>query len=149
VSIPYVTGHVGLNVTDLDRSTRFYSEVFDLEVQKRSDGPGHRFVFLGSDDRIVLTLWEQSAGTFRADQPGLHHLSFQVSDIDAVRQTEARLRTVGAHLFHDGVVSHAEGASSGGIFFADPDGTRLEVYAPSGVEAEPAPFGAAPTCGFF
>ncbi len=50
---------------------------------------------------------------------------------------------------HDGVVAHGEGASSGGIFFTDPDGIRLEVYAPRGAEAEPAPTGESPTCGFF
>jgi hypothetical protein len=35
------------------------------------------------------------------------------------------------------------------VFFTDPDGTRLEVYAPSGAEGATAPAGAAPTCGFF
>ena len=49
----------------------------------------------------------------------------------------------------DGVVAHGEGAASGGIFFTDPDGIRLEIYAPGGAESAPAPSGAAPTCGFF
>jgi hypothetical protein len=47
------------------------------------------------------------------------------------------------------VVAHGEGVASGGIFFTDPDGIRLEVYAPSGAQSAPAPSGAAPTCGFF
>ncbi|MES2462541.1 MAG: VOC family protein, partial [Armatimonadota bacterium] len=37
---------------------------------------------------------------------------------------------------------------SGGLFFEDPDGTRLEIYAPSGVEGT-VPTSGAPTCGFF
>ena len=56
---------------------------------------------------------------------------------------------VGTEFAHDGVVAHGEGTSSGGIFFTDPDGTRLEVYAPNGAQSAPAPSGAAPTCGFF
>ena len=52
-------------------------------------------------------------------------------------------------LHHGGIVPHGEGASSGGIFFEDPDGTRLEIYAPAGANTAPAPSGTAPTCGFF
>lgn len=69
--------------------------------------------------------------------------------IDQVRAVEAVLKELGAPFAHDGVVAHREGAASGGIFFSDPDGIRLEVYAPSGADAEPAPNGSAPTCGFF
>ena len=50
---------------------------------------------------------------------------------------------------HEGVVAHREGSASGGIFFHDPDGTRLEIYAPSGAENAPVPSATAPTCGFF
>ncbi len=50
---------------------------------------------------------------------------------------------------YDGVVPHGEGARSGGVFFHDPDGTRLEVYAPSGADPGNAPTAGAPTCGFF
>ena len=52
-------------------------------------------------------------------------------------------------LVYDGVVPHGEGASSGGVFFTDPDGIRLEIYAPSGADTAPAPTQGAPTCGFF
>ena len=143
------TGHIGLNVTDLARSTAFYRTVFTFDVLgERTDGD-QRFTFLGRDGTLVLTLWEQSAGTFPGDRPGLHHLSFEVSDIDAVRRAEAELRELGVALAYDGIVPHGEGASSGGVFFADPDGVRLEIYAPTGADVAPAPTAGAPTCGFF
>ncbi|WTW94845.1 VOC family protein [Streptomycetaceae bacterium NBC_01309] len=141
------TGHIGLNVTDLERSAAFYAKVFGFEVVGRDDDQG--WVFLGTEGRLVLTLWRQSEGAFRGDAPGLHHLSFQVDDIAAVRAAEAVLKELGAVFAHDGVVPHGEGTASGGIFFADPDGIRLEIYAPTGAEGTPAPSGDAPTCGFF
>ncbi|WP_433509717.1 VOC family protein [Nonomuraea sp. CA-143628] len=143
------TGHVGLNVTDLPRSIAFYRRVFDFEVMgERTDGD-RRFAFLGRDSTLLVTLWQQSGGTFATDRPGLHHLSFQVPDIEAVRRAEATLRELGVQPAYDGIVPHGEGSSSGGVFFADPDGIRLEIYAPSGADTAPAPTQGAPTCGFF
>ncbi|CAM5442132.1 hypothetical protein SAVIM338S_02651 [Streptomyces avidinii] len=47
------------------------------------------------------------------------------------------------------IVAHGEGARSGGIFFHDPDGTRLEIFSPTVDEGLEAPVEGAPTCGFF
>ena len=143
------TGHIGLNVTDLDRSVDFYRRVFGFEVQAENRDAGRTFAFLGREGRLVLTLWQQGRGDFSATVPGLHHLSFQVDSLDDVRAAEPRLRELAAPFHYDGVVPHAEGAASGGIFFADPDGIRLEIYTPAAGDTAPAPHGAAPTCGFF
>jgi lactoylglutathione lyase len=140
----FATGHVGLNVADLDRSIDFYVSVFGWDVKGRGDG----YAFLGDDERLVLTLWQQSSGTFATTQPGLHHLSFQVGSVEDVRAAEERVRAGGLRLYHDGVVPHSEGASSGGIFFEDPDGIRLEIFTGADVSGS-APSGDAPTCGFF
>jgi lactoylglutathione lyase len=145
------SGHVGLNVTDLARSTSFYARVFGLDVLGQStDAEGH-YAFLGAYGELLLTLWQQSDGRFEVSRPGLHHLSFQVPDMEAVRRAESTLRDVGATLRYDGVVRHQEGAGSAAVFFEDPDGIRLEIYTPSGAESEavPAPTESAPACGFF
>jgi lactoylglutathione lyase len=145
----FTPGHIALNVTDLARSTAFYRTVFAFDVvAERTDGD-RRFAFLGQDGALVLTLWEQSAGTFAVDRPGLHHVSFEVADIDAVRRAEIVLKGLGVDFAYDGIVPHGEGAASGGVFFTDPDGVRLEIYAPTGADVAPAPTAAAPTCGFF
>ncbi len=143
------TGHVGLNVTDLSRSVDFYRKVLDFEVLGESHEEGRRYAFLGREGKLMLTLWQQSEGAFSPARPGLHHLAFEVPDIETVRRAEAVIRESGARLHHDGIVPHGEGASSGGVFFEDPDGIRLEIYAPSGADVRPAPTATAPTCGFF
>ncbi|MFI6031962.1 VOC family protein [Amycolatopsis magusensis] len=143
------TGHIGLNVTDLGRSRGFYQQVFDFEVLGEGKEPGREFAFLGRDGKLLVTLWQQSEGRFATGSPGLHHLSFQVESIDEVREAERVLRELAVTFHHEGVVPHGEGADSGGIFFTDPDGIRLEIYAPSGAGAAEAPTTGAPTCGFF
>ncbi|MFH9197184.1 VOC family protein [Streptomyces anulatus] len=143
------TGHIGLNVTDLDRSLAFYREVFDFEVLAEGKEEDRRWAFLGRGPRLLVALWQQSEGTFSTTLPGLHHLSFQVDTVEEVRATEDVLRTLGAEFTYDGVVPHGESGNSGGIFFSDPDGIRLEIYAPTGADPADAPTPGAPTCGFF
>lgn len=144
-----VTGHIGLNVSDLERSIAFYRQAFGFDELAVSADGAQRFAFLGFDSGPVLTLWEQSSGEFSAATPGLYHLSFQVDSVRQVQQVEAILKQLSTVFVHDGVVAHREGATSGGIFFTDPDGIRLEVFAASGAEQHQAPVGDAPTCGFF
>lgn len=145
----FQTGHVGINVTDLDRAVRFYERVFGFTLGGRSDEDARRFAFLKSGDTLVLTLWQQSEGRFDATRPGLHHLSFRVPTLSDVRTAEARVREAGGRFLYEGAVPHGEGASSGGIFFEDPDGTRLEIFTSDGLQQGHAPTAGAPSCGFF
>jgi len=143
------TGHIGLNVTDLAVSRGFYEDVFGFATVGQSEEAGRRYAFLGDGQKLVLTLWEQGSAGFDRTRSGLHHLSFQVDRIEDVRTAESKLRARGVKFAHDGIVPHGEGAQSGGIFFEDPDGIRLEIYAPAGAGDKTAPTPGAPTCGFF
>jgi catechol-2,3-dioxygenase len=145
----FETGHVGLNVSDLSRSKVFYQDLFGFGVIHESVQPDRRWVFLGEPDRVVLTLWQQADGRFAKKQSGLHHLSFAVKSLDEVREFEKKLQARKVTFQYEGAVPHSDGAESGGLFFEDPDGIRLEVYAPSGLAGEAAPVPGAPTCGFF
>ena len=142
------TGHVALNVTDLNRSIQFYEALFDFDVLARSDND-RAWALLGNEGVASIALWEQSDGRFAAGLPGLHHLSFEVSSVDAVREAEKTLKGLGVDFAYDGLVAHGEGAPSGGVFFNDPDGVRLEIYTTSGLDGGSAPVAGAPTCGFF
>lgn len=143
------TGHVGLNVSDLDRSKGFYQKVFGLDVMGESREEGRRFVFLSEGSTLVLTLWQQGEGRFEKQRPGLHHLSFQVATIEDVKRAEEKLRALNVPFIYDGIVPHTEGSQSAGVFFEDPDGIRLEIYAPTGAGDRTAPSPGAPSCGFF
>lgn len=146
------TGHVGLNVTELERSVAFYQAVFGFEIVARSDRGAWPWALLAHEGDLVLTLWQQSRGDFPTGRPGLHHLSFEVETVDELRAVQSRIRDAGGGIRHGGLVPHAEGADSGGLYFTDPDGIRLEVFTAAGVMAAAdagAPTPGAPTCGFF
>ncbi|GGU75023.1 hypothetical protein GCM10010260_03700 [Streptomyces filipinensis] len=142
--------HTGLNVTDLDRSLAFYRDVLGFALLAEGKEDGRRYALLGEDGgQPLVTLWQQARGAYDRDRPGLHHLAFTVDSVDRVQAYETALRAAGADFAYDGVVAHREGATSGGIFFHDPDGIRLEISAPLGPDGAPAPHASAPTCGFF
>ncbi|MFF9405670.1 VOC family protein [Streptomyces anandii] len=150
------TGHIGLNVTDLDRSLAFYRDVLGFSLLAEGKEEGRRYAFLGDGEgdgegggQPVLTLWQQAGGAYSGDRAGLHHLALAADSVERVREYETALRAYGVDFAHEGVVAHREGSASGGIFFHDPDGTRLEIFAPEGAEGAPAPHESAPTCGFF
>lgn len=143
------TGHVGLNVTDIERSLAFYRDVLGFALIAEGKEDGRRYAFLGDGETLVLTLWQQAGQAYDAGRAGLHHLAFEAGSVEQVREYETALRAYGVDFAYDGVVAHGEGAASGGIFFHDPDGTRLEISAPTGAEDAPAPHASAPTCGFF
>jgi lactoylglutathione lyase len=141
-------GHVGLNVRDIKQSTRFYQNIFEYDLMGESNENGKDFVFLGKDGKVRITIWQQSTAEFNKTTSGLHHLAFGVDSIERVDEIQRKLKELRVKFIYDGIVPHAEGAQSGGIFFEDPDGIRLEVYAPKGAEKYVAPSDA-PSCGFF
>lgn len=147
-NIGFETGHIGLNVNDLGRSKEFYTEVFGFEVKGESADEERKFAMLAQNGKLVLTLWQQSSAEFSKQNAGLHHLSFQSKSAEQVKNIETKLRNRGVKLIYDGIVLHSEGAKSGGIFFEDPDGIRLEIFTTEGLEEFSAPENKV-ACGFF
>lgn len=143
------TGHVGLNVTNLKKSLSFYTDIFELETIRASYEDGKKFAFLGENGNVTLTLWEQSQSEFSTSHAGLHHLAFEVNSIDAVQNMEKKLAVMGVQMIYQGITAHEEGADSGGLFFLDPDGIRLEIYTPSVKGSHDHGQTEGPACGFF
>jgi len=142
-------GHIGINVTNLQRSKEFYIKLFGFDLMGESSEEGKKFAFLGNEEKLLVTLWEQSDKPFSCSSAGLHHLAFELEDMDRLRSFENTLEALGVEKIYDKMVSHKEGASSGGLFFLDPDGTRLEVCVSEGMhECSPASSDG-PSCGFF
>lgn len=114
--------HVHLVVRDLQKSLRFYENVFGLEERFR-DGPN--MVFLntpGTSD--LITLNEDPAEVARAgENGGIAHIGFRLDESvnldDAIREVEAN----GGKLLSRG--EHAPGASF--AYVEDPDGYVIEL----------------------
>jgi lactoylglutathione lyase len=85
--------HVGLAVSDLENSTRFFVECLGWKVVGENPGYPAKFV---SDGVSRLTLWQvdKSGGYVSFDRRknvGLHHLALKVADLAALDDLYARV----------------------------------------------------------
>jgi lactoylglutathione lyase len=129
--------HTGQVVTDLERSKRFYQEVFGFKFWYEITPPDEATAKLScltpplgitasylTLDGFVLELMHYSAlgatAPYRPrtmNEPGLTHLSISVED---VRATAARVAEYGGQIIEESDVGAA-------IFVRDPDGQLLEL----------------------
>ncbi|HTT73031.1 MAG TPA: VOC family protein [Thermoplasmata archaeon] len=133
--------YVGIRVTDLDRSIRFYAE--GLGLRERGRGTmGHGGVFVGLEDpttgqQLELNFYAPDSPYATPYSPGegLDHLGFEVED---ARATIARLRGLGARV---AVEPWLEAGKYWIGFVEDPDGLWVELQSPAVPGAAPAPSG--------
>jgi glyoxylase I family protein len=122
--------HVAVTMTDLQRSSRWYAELFDAEPVLDEDeqiGGFHHTVFaLGGGHVFGLHTHPQAAGDrFSEHRTGLDHVAFGCSDRARLDAWVERLDELG--IAHGGVVDAHYGS---GLSFRDPDGIALEFFAP-------------------
>jgi catechol-2,3-dioxygenase len=121
---PVRLNHAVLFIADLERSVRFYTDVFGMEVVAREPRANAAFLRLPrSENHHDLGLFGvgMQAPPKRRGGIGLYHLAWQVDTIDELAGARQVLLEVGAHT---GESSHGATKS---IYGADPDGNEFEV----------------------
>lgn len=118
--------HLGFQVRDMDRMIDFYTRVIGLVMTDR--GPYYRggeIVFLSRDPsehhQVVLA-------SGRAADMGtiINQISFLVDSLEDLREFHAEL--VAEHVKELAPRNHGNAWS---IYFHDPEGNRIELYAPT------------------
>jgi catechol 2,3-dioxygenase-like lactoylglutathione lyase family enzyme len=119
-------GHVVLNVSDVERSTRFYTEVLGFEI---SDIYPEEMVLGGmvflrcNPDHHGVALVGSMPGA--APNIELNHIAFEVSSLDEVVRVRDHLRRHGVQIDFEG---RRRAGCQLAIEFRDPDNHRLEIY---------------------
>ena len=124
--------HLGLTVTDVERSARWYAQVLGFsEVGRLGDaGDERRKIFLRHDGLSVrLGLVEhraQPVTRFDETTPGLDHLSFAVADRSRLEEWCAHLDR---HSVHHSPIAEARSIPGAlVVVLRDPDDIQLELF---------------------
>ena len=137
--------HVDLTVSDLPRAVRFYERVLGALGYRRLDETGAGAPCFGIADAAggFFTIALKAARAERAGQrhdrtaPGLHHIAFHAdgrADVDAFHDF---LVGIGAEVL-DAPAEYAYTPGYYAVFFADPDGLKLEVVFEPALRGRPA-----------
>jgi catechol 2,3-dioxygenase-like lactoylglutathione lyase family enzyme len=136
-------GHVGIHVTDVDRSLAWYRDILGLTVTGRWTLGGGEAVFMRFDeDHHNIVLFTHPGDVAEEDRHagfnGLNHIALEVEGRDEWLKALANLREKGVEIV-DGPLIHGPeggdptryigGSGSRSFYFLDPDGNRLEIYA--------------------
>ena len=130
--------HIALSTQDVDKTAKFYMDVFGMKEIAKLDGMGAKGYYLSDGDLNMAVLKFRSAqaadrGDGMGPVKGLHHFGFWVENADEVRH---RLEEAGAELLSKRNPSHNTG------FFEENHQPKPEwecaLYGAAGVAHHPA-----------
>lgn len=108
-----------LEVADLERASRFYSEVLGLPIVER--WPERNAVWVMAGERTRIGLWTPQVGV-AGGRGGAHvHYAMQIAEEDYSASVD-RLRAHGLDVFEDDF-GHSRAA-----YVTDPDGNVVELW---------------------
>jgi glyoxylase I family protein len=118
--------HIALNVKDLDRAERFYTDVLGFQVTHRFS-KGHRHLMLETGNATIalfeaLELEVKEAMNLLSEE-GYLHLAFEADPTDfesIVKELQSKNIDI-----DNGPVKRGDGES---IYFNDPDDNHLEIH---------------------
>ncbi len=122
-------GHVVYRVTDIDRSTKFWTEIMGFKV---SDVNENGMVFLrcqGDHHTVALARANADATMPSAKDKtslGMDHFAMELASVEDLFRARDFLRSKGVNIVMEG--RRGPGANMG-VEFTDPDGYMLELYA--------------------
>src|SRR5262245_59402348 len=134
---PVGVAHVNLNVTDVERSIRFYTELLGCRVAFRYEGAVAWLNFGQYRDDVGglgqgfhdLALYQvpTPAPEDRRTRAGMNHVALRLASPAAVDEAAAHLHAHGVRILK-GPLTHKEDGDRY-VYFEDPDGNMLELVA--------------------
>jgi catechol 2,3-dioxygenase-like lactoylglutathione lyase family enzyme len=134
---PFDVAHVNLNVTDLNRATRFYTEILGFKIAFQYEGA---VVWLNfgqyQEDVKGLGYGFHDLALYKVTDPaledrrrrvGMNHMALRLRASEEVDQAAEYLQSKGVKILK-GPLTHKEDRDRY-LYFEDPDGNMIELVA--------------------
>jgi catechol 2,3-dioxygenase len=115
-------GHIVLKVRDAVKSKEFYVRTLGLKVAHEDLKHGTVFLSCGEQHHDLALFQLASGETPSREQPGMHHMAWQLDSLDELRAAWRELKASGVPV--DGVEHNVTRS----IYVTDPDGNRVELF---------------------
>ena len=123
-------GHIGVNVTNLQRSKTYYDEIMPLIEFEPFLSHDDQFAYCpahGKPGTYLFFYPASKSSAFSRHQVGLQHLAFMVSSRASVHQIYDTVRKLGSPIVHSPQEFPQYHPGYYAVFWLDPDGFMLEV----------------------
>lgn len=119
--------HLGLTVSNLEKSTQFFTETLGWKVVGGYDDYPSKFV---TDGKLFLTLWQvtkpsKSIAFDRKNNVGLHHLALSVASIEDLNTLYERCKKTDDVIIEFSPEPNANGPTIH-MMIREPSGNRIE-----------------------
>jgi glyoxylase I family protein len=125
--------HIAMSTQDVDKTAKFYIDVFGMKEIAKLDGPGARGYYLSDGDLNLAILNFKSdavAGVERGKNwSGIHHIGFEVESLEEIAEKLAAAGSLPREDVNEALgVGH--GRRDGGnveVKYSGPDGVMIDV----------------------
>ena len=116
----YGLTHIAIVVNDLERTKRFYQDVFDMLVMYHTDD----FLQLTTPGCHDILVFEKNNKVEAGNAGGIIHFGFRLRDPKAINSVVEKIKLAGGKIKDQGEFV----PGSPYVFFEDPDGYEVEVW---------------------
>jgi catechol 2,3-dioxygenase-like lactoylglutathione lyase family enzyme len=125
--------HIAISTQDVDKTAKFYIDVFGMKEVGKVDSPGARGYYLTDGDlNLAILNFKQDAvaGVERGKSwSGIHHIGFEVDSLEEITE---KLAAAGSEPRHDvnRALGVGHGPRQGGnveVKYNGPDGVMIDV----------------------
>lgn len=116
----YGLTHIAVAVIDIERTLKFYTHVFEMEIMYREKDM-IQLTTPGCNDILVF---ERKINVQAGEHGGIEHFGFRLRDPHDIEEMKKRVIEAGGTIADEGEFV----PGSPYIFFKDPDGYTVEVW---------------------
>ena len=126
--------HIAISTQDVDKTAKFYIDVFGMKEIGKVDSPGARGYYLSDGDlNLAILNFKQDAvaGVERGkDWNGIHHIGFEVESLEEITEKLAAAGSQPRVTTSTGRSGSATARAHGGnveVKYNGPDGVMIDV----------------------